>query len=437
MKRDPSTTKSFTPEPLAQDELLRGFEVFNQTALQLQKTYRGFEERVQELSQELAEKNKELERNLAEKEQMQRYLSSVFESTTVGLLVADAEGAVTSLNQSGAQLLGTSEASVQGLPLHQVLAGGIHPWECEPGGLEELVRIEEREAELKRPDGDTRRVRLSASAMRSSEGTLTGVIVNLQDVTELKRLEAEAERRNRMAGMGEVAASVAHTIRNPLGSIELFSGLLKQEIRSERGQELLQHLSSAAQGINLVISNLIEYSQPKPLESGRVLDLHELLKQNLRFSHQLVDYGHVQVRLDLQADHPCVYGDEEQLKQVFSNLLLNALQATLEPGELRIATRNLESRNRKILDRFSSGGTRMEALQLLELSFEDPGVGIPTEVLPRIFDPFFTTKEHGAGLGLAIVRRILDAHGAVLEAHSHEGEGSRLTLLFPVQPPSA
>lgn len=437
MKRDPSTAKSFTPESPAQDELLRGFEVFNQTALQLQETYRGFEQRVQELSEELAEKNRELERNLAEREQMQRYLSSVFESTTVGLLVANAEGEVTSLNQSGSQLLGVTEVAVQRQPLHHVLRGGVHPWECEPQGLEELTRIHEREAELTRPDGTTRRVRLSASAMRSPQGTLTGVIVNLQDVTELKRLEAEAERRNRMAGMGEVAASVAHTIRNPLGSIELFTGLLKKEITSERGRELLQHLSSATQGINLVISNLIEYSQPKPLESGRVLDLHELLKQNLRFSHQLVDYGHVQVRLDLQAEQPWVFGDEEQLKQVCSNLLLNALQATLEPGELHIATRSLVSENRKILDRFASGGERVDRLQLLELSFEDTGSGIPADVLPRIFDPFFTTKEHGAGLGLAIVRRILDAHGAVLEAHSQEGAGTRLTLLFPVQPPSA
>jgi PAS domain S-box-containing protein len=425
------------PDDTSPDELLRGFEAFNQTAQQLEETYREFEEKVQKLSEELAEKNRELQRNLEEKERVQNYLADVFDSTTVGLLVTDANGQVTSLNRKGTKLLGRTVEEVRQLGLPEVLPGAIRPWEFEPGNLDVLIQIRDRETEVHRPDDTVRLLRVSASALHDSQGSVNGVILNLQDITELKRLEGEAERRNRLTGMGEVAASVAHTIRNPLGSIELFTGLLRSEMTGERGKELLRHISSATQGINHVISNLIEYSRPRALHNPRVLDLHELLRENLRFSHQLVDYGHVTVRLELKAEHPWIHGDEEPLRQVCSNLLLNALQATLDPGEIVIATRDLETRNRRVLDRFAPEKSGEQSIQLLELSIQDFGVGMAPEVLPRIFDPFYTTKEHGAGLGLAIVRHILDAHGVFLEVESREGEGTRFIMVFPVSSPEA
>jgi signal transduction histidine kinase len=270
--------------------------------------------------------------------------------------------------------------------------------------------------------------------MSGANDETLGWIVNLQDITELKHLEAEAERKNRLTGMGEMAANVAHQIRNPLGSIELFTSLLQQEMPSERAQTLLQHLSAAAQSMNQTVSNFLEYTQPQPLLPTGTADLQEVLQESLRFLRQLVEYNNIRVHTDLHAQVSIVRGSAERLRQVFRNLLLNAVQAMVESGDLHLSSCERTITDAESLAVFGQAAQN-RALPVVEVVISDTGSGMAPEVLEQAFEPFFSTQELGAGLGLAIVRNILEAHGAVIAIDSTPDSGTRVTVRIPQSAP--
>ena len=272
--------------------------------------------------------------------------------------------------------------------------------------------------------------------MSGANDETLGWIVNLQDITELIHLEAEAERKNRLTGMGEMAANVAHQIRNPLGSIELFTSLLQQEMPSERAQTLLQHLSAAAQSMNQTVSNFLEYTQPQPLLLTGVADLQEGLQESLRFLRQLVEYNNIRVHTDLHAQVLMVQGSEERLRQVFRNLLLNAVQAMVESGDLHLSSCERTITDAETLAAFGQEARNRTALPVVEVVITDTGSGMAPEVLEQAFEPFFSTQELGAGLGLAIVRNILEAHGAVIAIDSTPDSGTRVTVRIPQAAPA-
>ena len=257
--------------------------------------------------------------------------------------------------------------------------------------------------------------------MKSDQNEWLGLIINIQDITDLRKLEEEAERKNRFTGMGQMAASIAHEIRNPLGSIELFTSLLRKEVQSDSSQQLVHHISSAVQSMNHIISNLLEYTKPRPV-AREIIDLHKFLRENLSFFEQLVEYNDVEMRTDFLATNTKIRGEAELLKQVFHNILINAIQAMVEEGEIRLTTRNVLTDNRKMLERFTHVplSQRRHGMSLLQVSIGDTGTGMSQEVRKRIFDPFFSTKERGTGLGLAIVHNIIESHGAIIDVESEE-----------------
>ena len=230
-----------------------------------------------------------------------------------------------------------------------------------------------------------------------------------------------------------MAANIAHEIRNPLGSIELFSSLLKKEAKSESAHHLIEHISSATQSMNHIISNLLEYTKPRPI-IRKPIDLHEFLQQNLNFSKQLVEYNQVQVHTNFLAESTMIRGETELLKQVFNNIFLNALQAMIEPGEIHIATKNLTVHHPQVLKRFVHVPEhyRKYDLPVIELNIRDTGTGMNMEVRKHVFDPFFTTKERGTGLGMAIVHNIIESHGAIIDVESEIDQGTCFTMLFPI-----
>ena len=156
--------------------------------------------------------------------------------------------------------------------------------------------------------------------------------------------------------------------------------------------------------------------------------------KNLNFFEQLVEYNSVEMRTDFLATNTKIRGEAELLKQVFHNILINAIQAMVEEGEIRLTTRNILTDNRKMLERFTHVplSHRRHGMSLLQVSIEDTGTGMSQEVRKRIFDPFFSTKERGTGLGLAIVHNIIESHGAIIDVESEVDQGTCFTLLFPV-----
>ena len=432
----PSPPKSPLPQAgpdFSAEALAQGFESFSEAAQQLQVYYQQFEEKVATLNEQVARKNQELEQNLREKDHVQNYLSNILEGSAVGILVTDIDGRITSANRMASQLIGMPVEDLLQTPFREVLPLEVTSWN-DGEGVQRQVR--EHELNHFREGTASLTLNLSITSMNGANDEPLGWIVNLQDITELKHLEAEAERKNRLTGMGEMAANVAHQIRNPLGSIELFTSLLQQEMPSERAQTLLQHLSAAAQSMNQTVSNFLEYTQPQPLLLTGVADLQEVLQESLRFLRQLVEYNNIRVHTDLHAQVLMVQGSEERLRQVFRNLLLNAVQAMVESGDLHLSSCERTITDAETLAAFGQEARNRTALPVVEVVITDTGSGMAPEVLEQAFEPFFSTQELGAGLGLAIVRNILEAHGAVIAIDSTPDSGTRVTVRIPQSAPA-
>ncbi|MFZ8903877.1 MAG: two-component system sensor histidine kinase NtrB, partial [bacterium] len=328
---DPSQFLVLDPEEETLDAqlLVQGFEAFNQATQKLQDYYRGIEQKVDELNSELARKNRELEQNLLEKDRVKSHLNNIFESSALGIVVTDLQGEILSVNQKALRLLDKMAEEVRGLRLNEILGERVLPLRLTPEFMQSLQQGQEQEMTLRGGAGLSRQLRLHLSLMKSDQNEWLGLIVNIQDITDLRKLEEEAERKNRFTGMGQMAASIAHEIRNPLGSIELFTSLLRKEVQSESSQQLVHHISSAVQSMNHIISNLLEYTKPRPV-AREVIDLHKFLRENLSFFEQLVEYNDVEMRTDFLATNTKIRGEVELLKQVFHNILINAIQAMVE-----------------------------------------------------------------------------------------------------------
>ena len=411
--------------------LEQGFAAFTQAAEKLQESHRGMQQKVAELNLELESKNQELERNLAEREKVKSYLSNIFESLPVGVFVTDLHGAITSVNRAGLEMIGTAADTIVGLGVNEVM--GAQVFAADGGGPAPDAGGYDADEPLTyhRPDGETLRLQISLTPM-TGDGRPLGYIVNAQNVTLLKQLEEQAERRNRFTAMGEMAATIAHEIRNPLGSIELFASLVKKDLEDEEKLALMNHISSGIANMNHIISNVLEYTKPRPVNL-RALDLHRLLHEMGEFSRYMAEQNGVELDYDLDDEPAWVRGDEDLLKQVFHNLLLNALQAMTEGGTVTFASRRRTLAKAKELARFGDVPMRDgSALDIVEVGVRDTGSGIPKEVQRKIFDPFFTTKSRGTGLGLAIVHNIIESHHATVDVVSAEGKGTEFIFMFPL-----
>lgn len=431
MSRKPATSTPHAPPPAEDLEALRmrlssleveksrmqllldqGFSQFTEAAEKLK-------EKIDILHERLEQKNQELQRNLEEKERVKTYLANIFESLDIGVLVTDMEGQITSVNREGVNILGLGAERLIGEDINALL-GTTLVAEGAPG------LIDEEPITFKREDAETVKLQLSVTGMPG------GFILNVQDVTELKKLEETAERRNRFTAMGEMAANIAHEIRNPLGSIELFASLVHKGLPEDSEQaQLVNHISSAVTSMNHIISNLLAYTKPRPVNRQQ-MDLQQLVAESAEFLELLAAKHEVSVAVNLEAKRPRIRGDEEMLKQVVHNLFLNAVQAMPDGGALTIVTRNKTLRDPQQVLRFHPEPPVPEELDVIEVAFQDQGSGMPVEIQRQIFDPFFTTKARGTGLGLAIVHNILESHTATIDVDSHVDVGTTMILTFPV-----
>ncbi|MCH7478540.1 MAG: PAS domain S-box protein [SAR324 cluster bacterium] len=347
--------------------------------------------------------------------------------------MTDLDGGITSVNRAGLAMLGREAEALVGMNVKKVMGAQLIPSPARPPDTESRLEVGEP-IPFTRSDGEVLQLQVSVNLMTDETQSPLGYILNVQDVTLLKKLEEHAERRNRFTAMGEMAANIAHEIRNPLGSIELFASFVKKGLAEQDDKmELVNHISSGIASMNHIISNLLEYTKPRPVSLIR-LNLHDLLGEVVEFTRFMADQNQVEIDLKLAAERPWVLGDGEHLKQVFHNLFLNAVQAMPEGGRLVLSTRKCSLTKAKLISRFGEGSSLSEPLDVIEVACRDSGPGIPPEIQRRIFDPFFSTKARGTGLGLAIVHNIIESHRGAIDVESRNGEGTTFILMFPLIP---
>jgi signal transduction histidine kinase len=239
-------------------------------------------------------------------------------------------------------------------------------------------------------------------------------VAQFQDVTELKRLEEQLQRQQKLAAMGEMAARLAHEIRSPLGSIELFGSLLRQELADDPvRRQLAEHICTAVRATDHLIGNTLSFVSPRRPRCKPV-NLRQVIDEAILLATPMIDSHAVSISSELEKSISTIWGDEDMLRQVVLNLVLNAVQAMPKGGKLSLTSLEIDAGH-------------------LALRITDTGRGIPREDLTRLFDPFFTTRSDGTGLGLAIANNIMLAHGGSIDVESEVGTGSSFTLIFSKQ----
>jgi signal transduction histidine kinase len=246
-----------------------------------------------------------------------------------------------------------------------------------------------------------------------------------ESLQQREALREQAERNHRLAAVGEMAARMAHELRNPLGSIELFASLLKKGVADPSLQRYAGYISSAVAAMDYALSNLLLFTRT-PTPSYRKTDLRRTLEEARLFALPLIEQNRIRWIESKEALPESVRCDEDLLRQILLNLILNAVEAMPQGGELRVAVAPQERDEKTHADRGAVGGVR--------ITVRDTGEGIPAEILPRIFDPFFTTKSNGTGLGLAIVHHAVTALEGSIQVQSEIGRGTTFTLILPASP---
>jgi signal transduction histidine kinase len=241
-----------------------------------------------------------------------------------------------------------------------------------------------------------------------------------KDLTRVERHEERERLRDRLAAVGEMAAVIAHEVKNPLAGLEVMAGVLRRKITdSPDAQTLLTDIISEAKMANAIVQEVLDFVRPIRLQVERTA-IVDAVHGAISLADGKARRGAVNVDVRLAGGLPHIQGDQHQLMQLFTNLLINAYEAMGGKGRIVIAGERT---------RLADGGEGRDAV-LIEVT--DDGPGMPTEISDKVFDPFFTTKAQGSGLGLAIVRKIVDAHDGRLDLRTSPGEGTTIRLMLPV-----
>lgn len=247
-----------------------------------------------------------------------------------------------------------------------------------------------------------------------------------ESLRQREALREQAERNHRLAAVGEMSARMAHELRNPLGSIELFSSLLRKGVAADPAlRQYADYISTAVGAMDYALSNLLLFTRT-PAPSFRKTDLRRMIEEARLFALPLIRQHRIGWIESIEALPDPVRCDEDLLRQILLNLILNAVEAMPRGGELRVTVSPQRTDE-------ETGPVRKE-IDGVKITISDTGDGIPPEILSKIFDPFFTTKSRGTGLGLAIVHHAATALGGSIHVRSKIGEGSTFTLLLPPRP---
>ncbi len=396
--------------------LQQTFENFNKATADLQMAYARLEDRFAGLNKELEEKNAELVKTVHEKEQTKNYLQNILESLITGIIVTDLDGKIQTMNHCAEMFVGTSQAGAAGQHISILFENiVVNDWptinlaEYFKGESGNKVKINGRTLEI------------FCSPFKAPGGAAIGNVFVLRDITRIEKLEDMAKRTEKFAAMGEMAANIAHEIRNPLGSIELFASLLLKNLPEKKDRERVVHIISSVKNVDNKISNLLMFTRKQRPEKKRI-NIHHILNEVIDFSEQIMEQGGIDIAAEYDGGHACIEGEADMIKQVFLNIILNAQQAMPDGGTLKIKTMT------------SSEEFILEEPSRIEIIFQDSGPGIPKENLSRIFDPFFSTKQGGAGLGLAIVHNIVSQHNGAINVENSLAGGTVVNLSFPLLP---
>jgi two-component system sensor histidine kinase FlrB len=389
---------------LEERSLVRAFALFTDAAASLERSYAQLQSEVTRLRRELEDSNRDLSRSLEKNRRMQRHLDRIVEGLPCGVLVAETTGQISVANPAARKLLGFADE----VPL--AVFDQLPDWAA---GLLNLSSSSGHEMECACAEGDTEWLAVRRAQLPESDGGST--IFILRDTTESKRLEQAQDVLRRRQALAEMSALLAHEIRNPLGSLELFAGLLAGSGLDGEREQWVAHLRAGLRMLSATVNNVLHFYSPALLELVST-DIGQLLRAIEEFLRPLAQQASVEVTLVHRLDGVLVAADPHRLEQVVLNVALNALRFMPGGGKVRIS-----GEVREKLDR-----------HVASIEICDSGPGVAPEHLERIFEPGFTTRQGSPGLGLAVCKTIMEQHGGGISVASGPGQGTTFTLELPL-----
>lgn len=372
-----------------------------------------------DMAEKLHDNRDKLTKNIKEVEKLANYIRNILRSLRTGVITWTMEGKVETANPTAKMELEEYYGDIKGVSLKgfikclkpesrkeliKALRNIKHT--LEPNYLFEL-EFEEKKSGIKVLQG-------SFSYLRDNDKKPYGIVLTLNNITQRKIIEKQLYHADKLSSIGQLAASVAHEIKNPLASIKTLGQLLQEEIAEEtESREYVNVIVSEVNRLNSVVEQLLKYAKPEG-SSFKTVNVSEILDPVIALVHHEADRHKVKLETDYSSSLTiCV--DAEKIKQVFLNLIFNGIQAMHDGGILKIRA-------------FKKDASPWTSFQI-----SDSGTGMPEDVRKRVFDPFFTTKQRGTGLGLAIVKKIIDVHGGKIEVISDIGKGTTFTFYLPYE----
>ncbi|MCH9032553.1 MAG: PAS domain S-box protein [candidate division Zixibacteria bacterium] len=347
----------------------------------------------------------------------------IMRKLSAGLVTVDYAGKIVLFNRAAEMILETPEKTVKGKDYRRVLSGRT----VELGRelrmvLDNGVGRPRAEVEIERLDGTFMPLGVSTATISGGEDGALGVIAIFQDISQTKALQEKVRRNDRLAAVGELSASIAHEIRNPLAAIAGSAQELAKERRegesrfSSEGDRLLELIIKESARLNRILGDFLSYARIGRIAYNKV-DLCHVVVEALEMIRQHPSYN-LDIEVSFLSTQSVIYvvGDEDQMKQIVFNLVLNAFEAL---GSVCSASKKIEIAVLKLPE----GGRTL-------LSIHDNGPGIPQKALSKIFTPFYSTRNSGTGLGLAIVYRLSESMKVSLDVESSEGSGATFYLKF-------
>jgi two-component system sensor histidine kinase AtoS len=405
-------------EPATDDEIGRLAVAFNEMAAELRRERNALEDA-----------NAELCRRLEQLADLKSYTDNVLASLTSGIVTVDLDGRVVTLNPAAELMTGFFAGEVAGRYCTEVFAHSPDLGEILMETIASRVAVPGVAATLRRRNGRTLPVEISAAPLKGGEGKDLGVIAVVRDLTVVRELEQRLRRSDRLAALGSLAAGLAHEIKNPLTSLLTFSRHLTRRFDDEQFRAKFQSVvPRELERINGIVEQLLELARP-PRLSFVAMRLPPLLERAAElYAHELESAG-VQVAREYARDLPVLWVDPDALYQALVNLIRNALDAMPSGGRLVLRTGWSDATHVALPGRRGPAGARRVRVEV-----EDSGVGIPAGDADRVFNPFFTTKDGGTGLGLALTHKIVEDHGGSIDFRSVPGGGTVFRIVLPLFP---
>lgn len=344
---------------------------------------------------------------------LKRRLSDVLESFFSAVVVCDKFGEINFANKAVELVTGYSKEEIIGLKLNEFYEKiSVDPNNINYKNPENISTTFETEIEIKSKNSGIVPVSLSFSPLKKENGERTGIIIGIRDLKEVKYLEEELKREDRIRTLGEISASIIHDIGNPLAGMSNLIEILKEDyVDEESRNEVLSIMEKEVTDLNKMVIEFLDFTKKKGIKKEKT-SLNQIVLEVVNLFKVEAKKRQINVSINDSSKKIFVHIDRLDVKQAIMNIFKNSLYAVEDKGTIRIDIN--------------------EDSDKITLIIADDGVGIEKDKMNKIFDPFFTTKESGTGLGLPIAYKSIKANGGYLTVRSIKGKGTEFTILFPI-----